>query len=88
MQWYEKAAKQGFALAQTHLVQHYIYGAGVDTDYEVAKQWCEKAVAQDYCVAQYFMAEYFIRDRKEQYKLYRKAAEQGYDEAQNAVGRF
>ena len=88
VQWYEKAAKQGFALAQTHLVQHYIYGAGVDTDYEVAKQWCEKAVAQDYCVAQYFMAEYFIRDRKEQYKLYRKAAEQGYDEAQNAVGRF
>ena len=88
VQWYEKAAKQGFAPAQTHLVQHYIYGAGVDTDYEVAKQWCEKAVAQDYYVAQYFMAEYFIRDRKEQYKLYRKAAEQGYDEAQNAVGRF
>ena len=88
VQWYEKAAKQGFAPAQTHLVQHYIYGAGVDTDYEVAKQWCEKAVDQEYCVAQYFMAEYFIRDRKEQYKLYRKAAKQGYDEAQNAVGRF
>ena len=88
VQWYEKAAKQGFAPAQTHLVQYYIYGAGVDTDYEVAKQWCEKAVDQEYCVAQYFMAEYFIRDREEQYKLYRKAAEQGYDEAQNAVGRF
>lgn len=88
VQWYEKAAKQGFAQAQTHLVQHYIYGAGVDTDYEIAKQWCEKAVAQDYCVAQYFMAEYFIRDREEQYKLYRKAAEQGYAEAQNVVGRF
>lgn len=88
VQWYEKAAKQGLAVAQTHLVQHYIYGAGVDTDYEVAKQWCEKAVDQEYCVAQYFMAEYFIRDREEQYKLYRKAAEQGYDEAQNAVGRF
>ena len=84
--WYEKAAKQGLAVAQTHLVDCYVHGIGVSVDYAVAKQWCEKAVAQDYCVAQYFMAEYFIR--REQYELYKKAAEQGYDEAQNAVGRF
>ena len=86
VQWYEKAAKQGLAVAQTHLVECYVHGIGVSVDYAVAKQWCEKAVAQDYCVAQYFMAEYFIR--REQYELYKKAAEQGYDEAQNAVGRF
>ena len=84
--WYEKAAKQGLAVAQTHLVECYVHGIGVSVDYAVAKQWCEKAVAQDYCVAQYFMAEYFIR--REEYELYKKAAEQGYDEAQNAVGRF
>ena len=86
VQWYEKAAKQGLAVAQTHLVECYVHGIGVSVDYAVAKQWCEKAVAQEYCVAQYFMAEYFIR--REQYELYKKAAEQGYDEAQNAVGRF
>ena len=86
VQWYEKAAKQGLAVAQTHLVECYVHGIGVSVDYAVAKQWCEKAVAQDYCVAQYFMAEYFIR--REQYELYKKAAEQGYDEAQNAIGRF
>ncbi len=86
VQWYEKAAKQGLAVAQTHLVECYVHGICVSVDYAVAKQWCEKAVAQEYCVAQYFMAEYFIR--REQYELYKKAAEQGYDEAQNAVGRF
>ena len=86
VQWYEKAAKQGLAVAQTHLVECYVHGIGVSVDYAVAKQWCKKAAAQDYCVAQYFMAEYFIR--REQYELYKKAAEQGYDEAQNAVGKF
>lgn len=52
------AAKQGLAVAQTHLVNCYVYGIGVSTDYIIAKQWCAKAVKQDYDVAQYFMAKF------------------------------
>lgn len=87
-EWYEKAAKQGLAVAQTHLVECYVHGIGVDTDYDIAKQWCEKAVAQNYSVAQYFMAKYFMKSTSAKYFWYRKAAEQGYAKAQNMVGRY
>ena len=86
--WFEMAAKQGLAVAQTYLVDCYVYGLGVSTDYIIAKQWCAKAVKQDYDVAQYFMAKFFVRDAKERYIWYRKAADQGYAKAQNMVGRY
>lgn len=88
VQWYERAAKQGYAPAQSSLVEHYIYGVGVDTDYNIAKQWCEKAIEQCYPVAQYFMAEYFVKNQTERYVWYRKAAEQGYARAQNIMARY
>ena len=88
VQWYERAAKQGYAPAQAHLVENYIYGVGVETDYNIARQWCDKAAEQYYPVAQYFMAEYFVKNKADRYAWYHKAAEQDYAKAQNAVARY
>jgi TPR repeat protein/GTP-binding protein EngB required for normal cell division len=88
VQWYERAAKQGYAPAQAHLVENYIYGVGVETDYNIARQWCDKAAEQYYPVAQYFMAKYFVKNQVDRYAWYRKAAEQDYAKAQNMVARY
>ena len=88
VQWYERAAKQGYAPAQAHLVGNYIYGVGVETDYNIARQWCDKATEQYYPVAQYFMAEYFVKNQADRYAWYRQAAEQDYAKAQNMVARY
>ena len=88
VQWYERAAKQGYAPAQAHLVENYIYGVGVETDYNIARQWCDKAAEQYYPVAQYFMAKYFVKNQVDRYAWYRKAAEQGYARAQNMMARY
>ncbi|WP_070969595.1 tetratricopeptide repeat protein [Vibrio sonorensis] len=53
MQWYEKAAEQDHALAQTSLGFIYEQGYGVDVDYKQALQWYEKAASQWYEVAMY-----------------------------------
>ena len=88
VQWYERAAKQGYAPAQAHLVENYIYGVGVETDYNIARQWCDKAAEQYYPVAQYFIAKYFVKNQVDRYAWYRKAAEQGYARAQNMMARY
>ena len=88
VQWYERAAKQGYACAQTHLALCYIHGAGVEVDYQIAKQWCEKAVEQEYYAAQYFMAEFFTNNDADKYKYYKMSAKQGFADAQNVVGLY
>ena len=45
MKWYEMAATQGYAKAQTNLGIMHGNGRGVPQDYTVARQWYEKAAA-------------------------------------------
>ena len=45
-EWYEKAAKQGVALAQYQLGMMYQKGVGVPRDAAKAEEWLQKAAAQ------------------------------------------
>lgn len=51
--WYNKAAEQGFAEAQTGLGLMYISGNGVAVDYKRAMYWFELAAKQGQSIAQY-----------------------------------
>ena len=53
MQWYRKAAEQGFAQAQYNLGVMYENGRGVRQDYIQAVQWYRKAAEQGIAQAQY-----------------------------------
>ena len=46
MEWYRKAADQGFALAQFNLGASYAYGHSVPQDFPEALRWLRKAHAQ------------------------------------------
>jgi hypothetical protein len=50
--WFEKAAAQGYAAAQTNLGLFYSRGLGVTQDYVRARHWYEKAAAQGHAAAQ------------------------------------
>ena len=52
IEWYEKAAIQGYASAQSNLGAMYQNGQGVKQDYLKAKEWFEKAAAQGHVEAQ------------------------------------
>jgi hypothetical protein len=51
--WQEKAAVQGYTLAQYNLGTMYEDGRGVPQDYTKARQWYEKAAAQGDAGAQF-----------------------------------
>ena len=44
--WYERAAKNGYAVAQRMLGKYYEKGVGTERNPELARQWYEKAAAQ------------------------------------------
>jgi|GEM_PF-3806451 len=46
LNWYHKAAEQGYAEAQNYLGVMYLSGAGVSPNSYLAKQWLEKAAEQ------------------------------------------
>ena len=50
--WYEKAAKQGVAMAQFNLGDVYYKGRGVKQNYKKAFEWYEKAAKQGHVDAQ------------------------------------
>ena len=50
--WYEKAAMQGDANAQSNLALMYELGRGVKQDYAKAREWLEKAAEQGNAMAQ------------------------------------
>jgi hypothetical protein len=51
-EWYEKAAKYGFPLAQKNLAECYQNGKGVEKDPKEALKWIERAAQQDFPPAQ------------------------------------
>ena len=89
VEWYQKAAEQGHAIAQYDLSWMYQHGRGVSSNSSEAFQWCRRAAEQGYADAQNTLGwryQYVIGVGVQNYakaiKWYRKAAEQGHADAQ------
>ena len=93
VQWYSKAAEQGFAEAQYNLGVCYENGQGVAQNYAEAVQWYRKAAEQGDANAQYNLGVCYengqgvAQDYAEAVQWYRKAAEQGDADAQYNLTR-
>ena len=92
--WYTKAAEQGYAQAQCNLGICYKLGQGVDKDEKKAVEWYAKAAEQGLASAQcnlgvcYDYGQGVDKDEKKAAEWYTKAAEQGYAQAQFNLGVF
>ncbi len=92
VEWYRKAAEQGFTTAQFNLASMYQSGQGVPKDLGQAVVWYRKAAAQGYANAQSnlgFMYQNGLgveKDSGQAVAWYSKAAEQGLATAQINLG--
>ena len=92
VEWYRKAADQGFAHAQFNLGIMYSNGQGVKEDHNEAVEWYRKAAVQGHADAQcnlgimYDKGRGVKQDDKEAIAWCRKAAEQGHATAQYNLG--
>ena len=92
VEWFRKAAVQGFARAQDNLGYCYQYGLGVDKDEKKAVELYRKAAVQGNAEAQdslgfcYDAGIGVAKDEKKAVFWYQKAAEQGNAEAQKSLG--
>lgn len=88
--WYRKAAEQGCVIAQFRLGMCYATGAGVEQNQEKAKEWFDKIKDpfDQFMIGNCFLAplHFDLRDEVMAMKWYRKAAEQGYADAQYMLG--
>jgi len=55
VEWFQKAAEQGYALAQILLGRMYINGEGVTQNYQEAVKWFQKAAVQGNADAQVYL---------------------------------
>jgi hypothetical protein len=91
-QLFELAAAQGHAKAQVRLAGCYLYGRGVEVDYEAAALWYRRAAEQGHPEAQYNLGEMFVHGRgvaqsfDEAAKWWRLAAAQGDADALRNLG--
>ncbi len=94
VEWYRKAAEQGYATAQCNLGYMYENGYGIEQDKTKAVEWYRKAAEQGYAGGQCnlgYMYEngYGIeQDKTKAVEWYRKAAEQGYARGQVCLGNM
>jgi len=94
VEWYRKAADQGYAYAQNNLGWMYLNGYGVERDYRQAIVWFRKTAEQGNAYAQnnlgwvYETGRGVERDLWRAAEWYRKAAEQGNARAQTNLGRM
>ena len=92
VEWFRKAAEQGYGRAQYYLGFCYDNGQGVSQDYSEAVEWFRKAAEQGHADAQFVLGIYYNngqgvpQDYSEAVKWHRKAAEQGHAVAQNCLG--
>jgi TPR repeat protein len=92
VEWYQKGANQGYALAQANLGYMYDKGLGVTKDYAKAVEWYQKAANQGNATAQknlglmYENGNGVSKDYAKAVAWYQKAANQGYASAQNNLG--
>ena len=89
--YYTKAAEKGDACAQFVLSLCYNEGYGVSPDAERSMHWLSLSVGQEYALAQNFLGVMYTyhkenADYKKALAYYKKAALQGYSEAQYNVG--
>jgi len=90
--WYTKAAEQGFAKAQFNLGRLYVLGKGVERDDAHGIEWQTKAAEQGLAEAQYAIGERYLsganiqQDIEQALDLFNKAANQGLSEAQDQLG--
>lgn len=59
VEWFSKAAAQGYGTAQYDLGMRYYLGQGVPQDYVQAARWLHKAAEQGVAFAQYHIAELY-----------------------------
>ncbi|MGD0024329.1 MAG: serine/threonine-protein kinase [Xanthobacteraceae bacterium] len=93
VEWYRKAALQGYAKAETNLGDMYFFGrGGLDKNYLEALSWYLKAAQQEWPDAQFrlgYMYEKGLgadKDVQRAVSLYRSAANGGYADAENLLG--
>ena len=86
MNWYRKAAEQGFAEAQYNLGVCYNNGHGITQDYKQAVRWYRKAAEQGHARAQhnlgasYVNGEGVLEDYVQAYKWFNIASTNGLEE--------
>ena len=89
LEWYRKAADQGYAVAQVILGWHYHTGEGVPQDDAEAVRWFRLATDQGHAQAQYRLGVAYRdgdgvrQDDAESVRWFRLAAEQGRADAQH-----
>ena len=94
VEWYRKAAENGYAVAQNNLGNCLYSGRGCTQNYQEAVEWYRKAAEQSHAQAQTNLADCLYEgigcaaDKAEAFKWYKKAAEQNIANAQNMVGRY
>lgn len=92
VEWYQKAATQGYARAQHNLGWRYLNGMDVPKDMVKAVEWLQKAADQGEAGAQYGLGLIYgtgdgmPKDLRKAVEWYQKAAAQGYADAQNLLG--
>lgn len=89
--WYRTVAEQGCVIAQFRLGMYYATGTGVEQNQEKAEEWFDKIKDpfDQFMIGNCFLAPLhfdFIRDEVMAMKWYRKAAEQGFADAQYMLG--
>ena len=95
VEWYQKAAEQGHAIAQYDLSWMYQHGRGVSPNSSEALKWCRKAAEQGYADAQNTLGWRFqyvrgvnVQNYVEAIRWYRTAAEQGHADAQHRLSEL
>lgn len=92
VEWYSKAAQDGFAPAQFQLGRMYVLGRGVTQDEALGIDWQIKAADQGLREAQYAIGRRYLfgialdRDYDKALDLITAAADQGLTGAQNQLG--
>lgn len=92
MEWYRKAAAQGYPAGQHRVGNMYVLGLGVNQNFTEAKCWHLKAAKQGYPASQHFIGdEHYIgrgmfHSFAQAVVWYLKAASQGYPRSQYNVG--
>ena len=92
VEWYTKAAEQGYALAQCDLGFCYQFGEGVEKNPAKAVEWFRKAAEQGDARAQCYLGDCYMlgegvkQEPAKAVEWYRKAAAQGYARAQFNLG--
>nr|WP_304273665.1 tetratricopeptide repeat protein [Phascolarctobacterium succinatutens] len=91
VEWYRKAAEQGYDLAQYNLAVFLANGIGCAKDEEKALKWYKKAAEQGHAKAQYRLADKLYygkgcqQNKEEALNWYKKAAAKGNADAEEAL---